>query len=289
MSRSGSSRRDVYTHGHQESVLRGHRWRTAENSAAYLLDHLAPGQRLLDVGCGPGTITLDLADRVATTDEPPIGGADDESIPSGTVMGLETSEEILTAARAAAAERNTANVRWVVGDVYELDYDDDTFDVTHAHQVLQHLSDPRAALAEMRRVTRPGGLVAVRDADYHGMTWAPADPRLDRWMELYQAVARRNDGEPDAGRFLLEWAQGLGFADCTPSGSLWVFATDTDRAWWGGQWKDRSLSSSFAEQAESYGLASRAELEEVSAAFVQWAVEPAGWFTVPHGELLLRV
>src|SRR6188472_2086916 len=58
-------RPDTYTHGHHESVLRSHEWRTAENSAAYLLPHLQPGMDLLDVGCGPGTITLDLARLVA--------------------------------------------------------------------------------------------------------------------------------------------------------------------------------------------------------------------------------
>jgi ubiquinone/menaquinone biosynthesis C-methylase UbiE len=52
---------DTYTHGHHDSVLCSHAWRTAGNSAAYLLGELHPGQRLLDVGCGPGTITLDLA------------------------------------------------------------------------------------------------------------------------------------------------------------------------------------------------------------------------------------
>ena len=51
---------DRYTHGHHESVLRSHRWRTAANSCAYLLPHLRPDMSLLDVGCGPGTITADL-------------------------------------------------------------------------------------------------------------------------------------------------------------------------------------------------------------------------------------
>ncbi len=54
-----------YTHGHHESVLRSHSWRTAENSAGYLLAHLQPGQSLLDIGCGPGTITVDLARRLS--------------------------------------------------------------------------------------------------------------------------------------------------------------------------------------------------------------------------------
>jgi ubiquinone/menaquinone biosynthesis C-methylase UbiE len=55
----------MYTHGHHESVLRSHRWRTVENSAAYLVPFLRPGLDLLDVGCGPGSITQDFATRVA--------------------------------------------------------------------------------------------------------------------------------------------------------------------------------------------------------------------------------
>src|SRR3954451_6443557 len=58
---AGRMASETYTHGHPASVLRSHRWRTAENSAAYLLPRLRPGLDVLDVGCGPGTITLDLA------------------------------------------------------------------------------------------------------------------------------------------------------------------------------------------------------------------------------------
>jgi Methyltransferase domain len=56
----------TYTHGHSEPVLRSHRWRTAENSCAYLLPHLRADMTPLDVGCGPGSITADLAGRVAS-------------------------------------------------------------------------------------------------------------------------------------------------------------------------------------------------------------------------------
>ena len=112
-------------------------WRTAENSAAYLLDSLRPGLDLLDVGCGPGTITVDLARRVAP----------------GKVIGIDRSDEVLTQAAAYAAEQHV-DVTFETGDVYALAYDDASFDVVHAHQVLQHLSDPVAALTEMRRVTR---------------------------------------------------------------------------------------------------------------------------------------
>ena len=87
--------------------------------------------------------------------------------------------------------------------MHALDFPDDTFDVVHAHQVLQHVGDPVAALREMRRVTRPGGVVAVRDSDYAAFTWFPQLPELDEWLDLYQRVARGNGGEPDAGRRLL--------------------------------------------------------------------------------------
>ena len=260
----------VYTHGHHESVLRSHRWRTAENSAAYLLPHLTPGLRLLDVGCGPGTITADLADRVAP----------------GVVTALEVSPEALELARSAVAQ---PNVEFVVGDVHALQFADATFDVVHAHQVLQHVADPVAALAEMRRVTKPGGIVAARDSDYRAFAWYPTTPALDDWLDLYQHVARGNGGEPDAGRRLLSWAHAAGFTDVTASASTWCFATPADRQWWGGLWADRIRYSAMAEQAVATGAATRDELQRIADAWLAWAASDDGWLAIPHGEVLCRV
>src|SRR5690606_34502425 len=123
------------------------------------------------------------------------------------------SAEVVSQAEEARLERGTQNVSFEVGDVYALDQPDGTFDVVHAHQVLQHLTDPVAALVEARRVLRSGGLLAVRDSDYACKAWAPADPVLDRWLELYHQVTARNGAEADAGRYLLGWAHAAGFAD----------------------------------------------------------------------------
>jgi SAM-dependent methyltransferase len=261
----------TYTHGHAESVLRSHRARTAANSAAYLLPHLRPTDRLLDVGSGPGTITADLARLV------------------GEVVALEIDDDAAALTRAELERQGIADADVRVGDVHALDLPDDGFDVVHAHQVLQHVADPVAALREMARVTRPGGVVAVRDSDYAAFAWYPRLPGLDRWLELYQAAARANGGEPDAGRHLLAWAHAAGLGDVTASASTWCFATPETRAWWGGMWAERVTGSALADQLLREGLADENELASIAQAWRSWAADPDGWISIPHGELLAVV
>jgi len=263
---------DVYTHGHHDSVLRSHTWRTAENSAGYLLPHLRPGLTLLDVGCGPGTITLDLARRVTP----------------GAVLGIDASTDVIAGAEEARVEAGIDNVAFAIGDVYDLDAGDASFDIVHAHQVLQHLSDPVRALVELRRVLRPDGLLAVRDSDYGSFTWSPANPLLDRWIELYHQVTARNHADADAGRHLPGWIRAAGFTAPTIASSTWTFADPEGRAWWGGLWADRCIDSGFAHQAVEYGLADATELAAIADAWRTWADEPDGFFMVPHVEVLAR-
>ncbi|MEO3814174.1 methyltransferase domain-containing protein [Sphaerisporangium sp. B11E5] len=268
-----SSSRAVYTHGHHASVLRSHTWRTAENSAAYLLPHLRPGMSVLDVGCGPGTITADLARLVAP----------------GRVVAVDAAEGIVEQARELMASQGLENVVCEVGDVYDLGYDAGSFDVVHAHQVLQHVADPVGALAAMRRVCRPGGLVAARDSDYAAFTFHPEVPELAEWSGLYHRLARANGGEPDAGRRLLSWAREAGFTEVTPSASAWCFATPEDRAWWSEVWAERVTASAMADQTLAYGLATRAGLERLASGWRAWGAAPDGWCAVLHGEILCRV
>jgi SAM-dependent methyltransferase len=262
----------VYTHGHHESVLRSHRWRTAENSAAYLLPHLRPGMRVLDVGCGPGTITADLAARVAP----------------GRLTAVELTADALALAQAEAVSRGRANMDFAVSDVHALDFPDGAFDVVHAHQVLQHAGDPVQALREMHRVCAPGGIIAARDGDYAGFTWFPLVPELAEWLTLYERVARGNGGEPDAGRRLLSWARAAGLREVTATSSTWCFATPDDRAWWGGMWAERILRSDMARQAITSGAATEADLRRISAGWQAWAQAPDGWFSLLHGEIICR-
>jgi SAM-dependent methyltransferase len=264
--------KDRYTHGHHESVLRSHRWRTAENSAGYLLPRLRPGMSLLDVGCGPGSITADLARRVAP----------------GRVVAIDRAAEVVELARQAGGPADLDNLSFQVGDVYSLEFEDTSFDVVHAHQVVQHLSEPVRALAEMRRVLKPDGVLAVRDADYGGFFWSPADERLDRWLVLYHELTAANRTEADAGRHLPAWVRAAGFDSLEVSSSTWTFAGPEDRAFWGGLWADRVVASEFARQAVEYGLSTPDELAAIADAFKRWAEDDDGVFVVVHVEVLAR-
>lgn len=263
-----------YVHGHHASVLGSHGARTTADSAAYLLPRLTPGMTLLDLGCGPGTITLDLAEAVG---------------PRGRVVGVDRDEAPLVMARQEAATRRDSSTVFEVADAYALPFADDTFDVAHAHQVMQHLGDPVAALRELARVVRPGGIVAFRDADYGSMSWHPASAGLDRWLDVYRRTARLAGGEPDAARHVLAWARAAGLTDIVPTTSTWTYATPERRDWWGGQWVERARHSSFATQAVEAGLATPDDLEQISAAWADWSREEDGWFTMVHGEVVARV
>jgi len=261
-----------YTHGHHRSVLASHARRTAANSAAYLLPRLMPGMDLLDVGCGPGTITVDLAELVAP----------------GAVVGVDAAPAAVAEADALRARRGLANVSFRVGDVYALSMDDGSFDVVHAHQVLQHLPNPVGALVEMRRVLRPGGILAVRDSDYGGFVWAPDTPELDAWNSLYHRITARNGAQANAGRYLLGWVRQAGFVDPVATSSTWTFADQDSRGWWGESWAERVEHSAFAEHALAYGLADRAELARIAAGWRRWATSPDGFFAAVHAEVLAR-
>ena len=263
-----------YGQGHAPSVLRSQTWRNVDNSARYLAAHLRPGVNVLDVGCGTGTITLDIARRVAP----------------GRVVGVDCEAEVIESARQRAEDLRVANAVFVVGDTDHLPasppgLSGTGFDVVHAHQLLLHLADPVGALREMLAALRPGGVLGARDTDYAGMIWWPADPRLDRWLALYRAIARDHGGEPDAGRHLLAWAHAAGAGQVTASASHWLHATPSERQAWGGMWAERIVGSAIAEQAVETGRATRADLEDISEAWRTWTDNADVWFFIPHGEI----
>jgi ubiquinone/menaquinone biosynthesis C-methylase UbiE len=261
---------EQYTHGHHGSVVASHAGRTAADSAAYLLPLLEPGMRLLDVGCGPGSISLDLAGMVSH------------------VVGIDGADAAIERANADARRRGVANAEFHVADAYELPFEDAAFDVVHAHQVLQHLADPVRALREARRVVKPGGIVAARDADYGTMVHDPHEPRLDRWLELYQQVARRDGGEPDAGRRLAGWFTAAGLSDLGVTTSTWTYSTMPEIEAWHDLWISRLTEARFGRRAMELGLADRVELDDLADGWRAWASSDRPFFAFLHGEVVGR-
>jgi ubiquinone/menaquinone biosynthesis C-methylase UbiE len=265
-------RHETYTHGHAPAVVRQHAQRTAEEAAAFLLDELRPGMRLLDVGCGPGSITRGLAERLAP----------------GQVVGVDLSGEPLAAARRDAAARGVENLHYQEGSVYQLPFPDASFDVAYAHQVFQHLRERGAALREMLRVVRPAGLVAVRDVDWGTVAYWPRDPWIDRFVDVHQRAWYRNGGEPQMGRQLRALFTAAEVADLRVTAAVWCYATRSETIEWGESYADRLLTSPMGERAVEYGYASRADLEAMAAAFRAWAVQPDALWAFTHVAALGR-
>ncbi len=134
----------TYTPGYSAPVLSLMEQRTADTHAGFFLPQLMPGWCVLDAGCGPGTITLGLARRVAP----------------GLVTGIDVEDSQFAKAR-EQAEREGLNVEFRKASVYQLPFQDDCFDAVFSHALLEHLSDPGAALAELRRVLKPEGLIGL--------------------------------------------------------------------------------------------------------------------------------
>lgn len=265
-------RHEKYTHGHAPATVRQHARRTADEAAAFLLPELRSGMRLLDVGCGPGSITRGLAERIAP----------------GEAIGIDLSRETLAAARAEAADRGLDNLRYQEGSVYQLPFDDASFDVAYAHQVLQHLREPAAALHEMLRVVRSGGLVAVRDVDWGTASYWPPDPWIERFVEVHFKTWYRNGGEPRLGRQLRALFNAAGISDLQITASVWCYATPAETAEWGESYAERLLTSPMGERAVEYGYASRADLEAMAAAFRAWAAHPDAFWAFIHVAALAR-
>ena len=170
--------------------------RTASVDAAFLLPHLHSGMRVLDVGCGPGTITLGLAEAVAP----------------GEVVGVDLQEHLIERARALAVERGVANVRFDLADTYQLPFAAGSFDAALEHRVLMHLADPVRGLREVRRVLRRGGVLGLRDADIATAVRWPMTPEFERFDDLRMRAFQHQGTDGCVGRKHRQLLLEAGFA-----------------------------------------------------------------------------
>ncbi|GJF00389.1 S-adenosyl-L-methionine-dependent methyltransferase [Phanerochaete sordida] len=267
-----------YLVGQADAIINSWAVRRVADSAAYLAPALEPHMKILDVGCGPGSITIDLARHV----------------PRGHVTGVDTdaASETLAKARAQAAQEGVTNVEFAVADAFTLPFADGTFDAVHAHQVIQYVDDPVRFLREMRRVAKPGGVIAVRTWDlglftFHPSTAAPINRMIDVMVRTFRETGR----EPYTGRNLHVWAREAGFdpAKVKLSSSNETYHSAEEKRFWGHLAKNFSVKSAVAKVALSKGFITKEELDEVEEAFGHWVSDEDGWFIQVNMELLAYV
>lgn len=184
-----------YTPGHSSSSVSFMAARGLETHGAFFLPYLEPGADVLDVGCGPGTITLGIAAAVAP----------------GTVTGVDQGGEQLGIARTEAARRGLGNVRFEPGSCYAIPLPDASVDRVFANALMEHLAEPERAVAEMRRVLRPGGVAGLCSPDWGGFLLSPASPEVDAAVSAYRELQEGNGGDPLAGRRIGGYLTAQGF------------------------------------------------------------------------------
>lgn len=240
--------------------------RTADVHGAFILPHLKAGMRLLDVGCGPGSITLGLAQRVAP----------------GEVVGIDINPARIAQARALAAERDVENVRFETADIYALPFEDAAFDGVFSNAVHQHLRDPLAALREQRRVLKPGGVIGIADPDVLTSIVYPSTPALERSLEVFSLVRVADGGTPDIGRRLRELLHDAGFTRVTASATAGSDGTAETTTFMGGWWASYFEAPAIVARVASASIATEAEMAEMGTAWRAWGEAP-GAFAVRFG------
>lgn len=201
-----TSSRETYTPGYFEPTLRLMLMRTAVRHAAFFTPFLRPGIRLLDCGCGPGTITLDLANLVSP----------------GQVVGIDLEPTQLRSAQDRARQL-PVNVSFGVASIYTFPFSDGYFDAVFAHALFEHLREPVRALSEMKRVLRSSGLVGVRSPDWAGWLVYPPNPLIEQAFHQFKKIQIANGGNPHVGRALKGFLRESGFSNVSLTASYEIF------------------------------------------------------------------
>lgn len=257
-----------YTMGFGEEFMASLRRYTAEASAAYLLPHLRPGLRILDFGCGPGTISVGLARAV----EP------------GELHGVDMEESQIDLARLVAATGGQTNAVFSVGDVTALEFEDNTFDVAHCHNVLMHVPDTRAVLKEVRRVLKPGGIIACREMISGSSFTYPDYGVIQKAWEMFEDLLVADDAHPQMGKDMKGHLIGAGFEHLQMSGSFDYYSTPKDVDFIYGLALQWFLSEEITQAAIQYGASTRDLCNKIAVAYERWKRDPGALVAVAFGE-----
>ena len=259
-----------YTMGYDENFQQLLRRRSAGSHAAYLLSHLRPGHRVLDFGCGPGTISVGLAKAV----EP------------GDLHGIDMEESQINIARAAAEAGGHANATFHVGDVTALPFEDNSFDAAHCHAVLMHVPDTAKVLAEVKRVLKPGGVIGSREMFVSSSFLEPGAQETRGAWDTFAALLQGNGGHPQMGKELKNTLLDAGFIDIRASASFDYFGTEEDVAFLRAFIDDWFYSPRVIEAATQFGIATKEQFDEWRRQLDIWRAHPGAFGAFAFGEAI---
>lgn len=242
--------------------------RTAQKEGSFLLNELRPGMKLLDAGCGPGSISLGFA----------------ETVPDVQVVGVDFQESQVLQARSRCHARGIQNASFEVADAYALPFSEGTFDAVFANALLWHLKEPLRALAEMRRVLRPGGIIGVRDCDWGARICSPMSPLLEEWFEVTIRVRLHNGGNPFLGRELRGLLQDAGFCEPRGSVSAWTAGTPEETRLCGTFLK--AQLQGFSSTVLAKGWMDEMALEKVASEIDEWSTRLDAFYLETYCEAL---
>ena len=259
-----------YTMGYGEEFTQLLDRRSAQTNAARLLPHLKSGQRLLDFGCGPGTISMGLAKAV----EP------------GEFHGVDMEESQIAIARSAAKGGGHDNATFHVGDVTKLPFEDGYFDVAFCHTVLTHVPDTAAVLREAKRVLKPGGLIFSRELIVSSSFIEPSEEKTRPAWNIFARLLAGNGGHPEIGKELREHFLTAGFADVRASASFESFGTPQDVGFFFQFALDWFHAPKVVAAATNYGLATREQFDEWRSDLEEWRDSPGCFAALAFGECI---
>ncbi len=257
-----------YTMGFSEEILEAFRRYTAEVNAAYLLPYLRPGLRLLDFGCGPGTISVGLAKAVSP----------------GEVHGVDMEASQIDIARSVAKVSRQDNAIFHVGDVVDLPFEDGFFDVAHCHNVLMHVPDTAAVLQEVKRILKPGGIIGCREMICESSFTEPDFGVIRKSWDMFEDLLAADDGHPQMGKELKSHIVEAGFTNVRATGSIDIFSAPADVAFIYALANKWFLSPEITEAAIQYGASTEELCGQIRDAYDKWRDHPGALCGIAYGE-----
>ena len=263
---------DIYIMGYSEAYLRILSARSAAGTCGYLMPYLKPGLRVLDVGCGPGSISVGLA----------------EGIVPGELHGIDIEPSQVEMAAQAAVDRGVSNAEFSVADLRDLPFENGSFDVVHCNDTLAFIPDTEAALNEIKRVLKSGGILGWREIIMDLFMIHP-DPDPHPASQAYAVFAdtlESDDGHPQMGKELAEHLGRAGFTDIRVSASFEMFASPERLKLLyelGNQW---FFTANVQSPATQYGAATQRMFEELMQSRERWYHAPGAMGAFAFGEAL---